>query len=88
MIHSVNEPDMFIADENWIISDVDVQSMYPSLIIQHEFYPPQLGKAFLEVYSQIKTERVEAKHNKNKIKDSTLKLSLNGLKSAPLFRNK
>ena len=49
------------------------------MIIEHEFYPPHLGKEFLEVYSGIKAERIEAKHNKNKVKDQTLKLALNGL---------
>ena len=50
-----------------------------SMIIEHEFYPPHLGKEFLEVYTQIKNERIEAKHNGNKIKNETLKLALNGL---------
>ena len=49
------------------------------MIIEHKFYPPHLGKEFLEVYSNIKAERIEAKHNKNKVKDQTLKLALNGL---------
>lgn len=49
------------------------------MIIEHKFYPPHLGKEFLEVYTQIKNERIEAKHNGNKIKDATLKLALNGL---------
>ena len=49
------------------------------MIIEHKFYPPHLGKEFLEVYSGIKAERIEAKHNKNKVKDQTLKLALNGL---------
>lgn len=33
----------------------------------------------MEVYSKIKEERIEAKHNGNKIKNETLKLALNGL---------
>lgn len=49
------------------------------MIIEHQFYPKHLGKEFLEVYSKIKEERIEAKHNGNKIKDKTLKLALNGL---------
>ena len=53
--------------------------MYPSLIIEYGFYPPHLGKEFLEVYKGIKDERIEAKHNGNKLKNLTLKLSINGL---------
>lgn len=78
-IHTVNEPEQFIPEEGWIISDVDVTSLYPSMIIEHQFYPQHLGKEFLDVYSNIKAERVEAKRNKNKVKDATLKLALNGL---------
>ena len=78
-IHSVNEPEIVIPKEDEIISDVDVASLYPSLIIEYGFYPPHLGKEFLEVYTQIKNERIEAKHNGNKLKDKTLKLSINGL---------
>lgn len=78
-IHTVNKPEQFIPSEGWIISDVDVTSLYPSMIIEHQFYPQHLGKEFLEVYSNIKAERVEAKRNKNKVKDATLKLALNGL---------
>lgn len=78
-IHTVNKPEVFIPEEGWIISDIDVASLYPSMIIEHKFYPPHLGEEFLEVYSNIKAERIEAKHNGNKVKDSTLKLALNGL---------
>lgn len=78
-IHSVNKPEEIIPNENQILSDVDVASLYPSMIIEYKFYPQHLGKEFLEVYSQIKDERIEAKHNGNKIKNETLKLALNGL---------
>lgn len=78
-IHSVNKPSIFIAKEDEVISDVDVASLYPSLIIEYSFYPPHLGKEFLEVYKGIKDERIEAKHNGNKLKNLTLKLSINGL---------
>ena len=78
-IHSVNKPSIFIAKEDEVISDVDVASLYPSLIIEYGFYPPHLGKEFLEVYKGIKDERIEAKHKGNKLKNLTLKLSINGL---------
>lgn len=78
-IHSVNKPEIIIPKEDEIISDVDVASLYPSLIIQYKFYPPHLGEEFLEVYKRIKDERIEAKHNGNKLKNLTLKLSINGL---------
>ena len=78
-IHTVNEPESIIPKEDEIISDVDVASLYPSMIIEHKFYPKHLGKEFLEVYSNIKDERIEAKHNGDTVKNLTLKLALNGL---------
>ena len=53
--------------------------MYPSLLIAYEFYPKHLGREFLEVYKQIKDERIEAKRTGNKIKNETYKLAINGL---------
>lgn len=78
-MHSVNTPMAFICNDDEIISDVDVASLYPSLIISYRLYPPHLGEEFLNVYSKIRTERLEAKHNGDKLKNLTLKLSLNGL---------
>ena len=49
------------------------------MLIEYGFYPKHLGPEFLEVYKQIKNERIEAKHNGNKVKNETLKLALNGL---------
>lgn len=61
--------------------------MYPSLSINYEFIPPHLGKEFLEVYAGIKNERLEAKRNKQKIKNETLKLAINGDLKRLFFTN-
>lgn len=53
--------------------------MYPTLLINYGFYPRHLGVEFLNTYSKIKEERIEAKHNGNKIKNETLKLALNSV---------
>ncbi len=78
-IHSVNDPEIIIPKEDEYLIDCDVASLYPSMLIQHKFYPKHLGPEFLEVYSKIREERIEAKHNGNKVKNETLKLALNGL---------
>jgi len=78
-IHSENKPEIIIPKEDEILVDVDVESLYPSMLIEYGFYPKHLGPEFLEVYRQIKEERMEAKHNGNKVKNETLKLALNGL---------
>lgn len=78
-IHSVNKPEIIIPKEDELLIDIDVASLYPSMLIEYGFYPKHLGPEFLEVYKQIKDERIEAKHNGNKVKNETLKLALNGL---------
>ena len=49
------------------------------MIDKYEFYPKHLGPEFLETYVGILRERLEAKHNGDKVKNETLKLALNGL---------
>lgn len=62
-----------------ILLDWDVASLYPSLMIEYKFYPPHLGIAFLNVYSRIRKERLDAKRNGNKLKNECFKFCLNGL---------
>lgn len=78
-IHSKNDSEIIIPKEDEMLIDIDVASLYPSMLIEYGFYPKHLGPEFLEVYSQIKNERIEAKHNGDKVKNETLKLALNGL---------
>lgn len=78
-IHSVNVPEIIIPDDDELLGDFDVTSMYPSIILEHKVYPQHLGESFLKVYSKIRSDRVAAKKAGNKIVDATLKLSLNGL---------
>jgi hypothetical protein len=75
----VNKPEAVFESDEYALEDWDVASLYPSMIIEHGFYPPHLGEEFLDTYSQIKNERIEAKHNGNTLKNLTLKLALNGL---------
>lgn len=77
--HSVNTPEIFRLEKDEILGDFDVTSMYPSITLEHGVYPEHLGKAFLSVYGKIRSDRVKAKREGNKIVDATLKLALNGL---------
>lgn len=53
--------------------------MYPSFIVQYGWFPTQLGKAGLDVYTQIYHERIHAKHSGQKLKNLALKLVLNSV---------
>lgn len=78
-IHSINTPEIIIPKNDEVLIDWDAASLYPSLLIEWEFYPQHLGVEFLQTYRNIRKERLEAKHNGNKIKNETLKLCLNSV---------
>lgn len=78
-VHSVNEPERFEPSDDELLVDWDVDSMYPSIIVSRGLYPQHLGPEFTKVYAAILSERLEAKRNGNKLKNETLKLSVNGL---------
>jgi hypothetical protein len=73
-LHSVNENEQYYSNTNYQVVTSDVASLYPNLIINYMCirYPE-----VLEQYKQIKDERLIAKKNKDKGKDSFLKLVLN-----------
>ena len=77
-IHTKNEPEKIIPRENELLLDSDVNSLYPSLIIAYELVPKHLGKEFLEIYSKVREDRLQAKRNGDTVKNLTYKLSLNG----------
>jgi len=89
-LHSQEKSMVVIPKENEILSNVDVASYYPSLIIDLKLYPTQLTKTFLKVYEKIKATRLQAKkdakdksltekqRNEAKVTDAVLKITLNG----------
>ena len=77
-LHSESNCEKLEPSETELLEDQDVTSLYPSIIIENNLYPAHLGEAFVKVYKQIKDERVQAKKTGNKLKNETLKLSING----------
>jgi hypothetical protein len=81
-IHTKNTPEIIIPNEDEILADSDVNSLYPSLIISYGLVPKHLGKEFLDIYGAVREDRLYAKHHPeiegNDIKNSTYKLALNG----------
>jgi len=68
----------WIANDRLEISDFDVASFYPNIILNAGLVPRGLGHAFIEQYRKILDERLEAKRTENKIKDGAMKIMLNG----------
>lgn len=77
-IHSINKPEKIIPNDDEVLLDSDVNSLYPSLLIKYKFIPRHLGEEFLYIYSQIREDRLYAKRNGLKTKNETYKLALNG----------
>lgn len=78
-IHSINEPEMIIPGKDELLIDADVASLYPSMLLNFDFYPRHLGPEFKTVYAEIRERRLIAKRTGDKVTNETLKLALNGL---------
>ena len=77
-LHSQEEGVTRRARSTEILRDIDVESYYPSLMLNLGLYPTATGPHFLTAYAAIKNERVEAKHAGDKVKSDVLKITLNG----------
>ena len=73
-LHSVNENEQYYTTEDEQVVTSDVASLYPNLIIN---YLCIRYKEVLNRYGEVKSERLIAKKEKNKRKDTFLKLILN-----------
>lgn len=77
-IHSCIKPGIYNSDEEYIIYDLDVASLYPNIAIKNRFYPKHLGEEFVDVYAYIVKQRLQAKKAKDMSISDALKLSANG----------
>jgi hypothetical protein len=77
-LHSTEKSVAHITDGSFILSDRDVVSYYPQIILNQGLFPPHLGPGFLQVYRGIVIERVTAKKNDDKVTADTLKITVNG----------
>jgi len=69
------------ATEEWLIRDIDVASLYPSIAIVNKLAPAHLGESFVSIYSQLPKERKKWQMEKGKkcIEANSLKLASNGV---------
>lgn len=77
-LHSREKKAIHIAGDRYEISDNDVTSYYPNLILQQGMYPPNIGPVFLEVFRKIVMRRIAAKESGDKETAETLKIVING----------
>lgn len=69
-LHSQEESQTVICDEQHRLRDVDVDSFYPRIIINNQYAPKAIGTAFLEVYElDLVNPRLE---HKRRSKDPSL----------------
>lgn len=76
-IHGANEPDIYKSDENYIIYDIDVASLYPSIGIENDLFPEHLTHRFINIYKGVREERF--KFDKGSLENAAYKLALNGV---------
>lgn len=78
-IHSTHDKSVcYVADKQTIIADIDAASFYPSILINGNLIPSNIGKTFIDEYQSIYHRRLDAKRNGDKVTAETLKISLNG----------
>jgi DNA polymerase elongation subunit (family B) len=75
-IHASVENQVFEANDDYMILDVDVTSLYPSIAIEQGYYPEHLGEGFVDIYRKLREQRVSYK--KGTAENAMLKLALNG----------
>ncbi len=73
-IHSQEEKAVHVSDEHTILIDNDVASYYPTLILNSGAWPAALGEQFLVEYANIKSARLQAKHQSGIIKKRLVQL--------------
>lgn len=77
-LHSSEENTSVLADDEYELSDVDVASFYPKIVLNCNLYPEHLGEDFSIVYNGIVDRRLAAKKTKNLAISECLKITING----------
>jgi hypothetical protein len=77
-LHSCEKSQTVYAGNTHILADFDVASYYPSIILQQDIAPDNMGDDFTAVYKSIVERRIAAKRSGNKVTADTLKIVVNG----------
>lgn len=63
-IHGSVSSQCLVATDEWLIRDIDVKALYPSIAIVNRLYPEHLGETFVDIYAELPKERDEWKKKK------------------------
>ncbi len=77
-LHSVDTPNKFYTDDEYIIQDADVASYYPNIILNNDIIPEHLDEHFIRILGKITEERVQAKKS-DPVKAAGLKITVNSV---------
>lgn len=78
-IHGDNGTCIIKPNEEELLLDSDVNSLYPSLMRMYHLYPPKLKNVLGQIFPQIIDDRLEFKRTGQKNKNETYKYMLNGV---------
>ena len=78
-LHSVDGPGKFISDDKHKYIDCDVDSYYPQVMINDKIKPEHLDDEYFDILIDLTSSRLKAKKTKDKITDSTLKITINSI---------
>lgn len=81
--HACIKSGVYVSDDNYVIDDVDIDSLYPSLGITQGLYPEHLGNKFIDIYDgEIVSVRLSEKKKPKNERDFVIvegfKLAANG----------
>lgn len=79
-IHGSVNSERIVSTDEWLIRDIDVASLYPSIAIVNRIAPAHLGERFVDEYAKIPQDRKEWQKKKGKkcVEANSLKLAANG----------
>lgn len=76
-LHSSMEASVICEDDDNMIRDCDVASMYPNIAISNNVYPLHLGQTFCTIYTDVYNQRKS--YGKGTPENAVMKLALNGV---------
>ena len=78
-VHSTHDRSVcYVAGEDTVLTDIDAASFYPSILINGNLVPANLGSSFIAEYRSMYDRRLAAKRSGDKTTADTLRIALNG----------